>query len=90
MTETRLWFYVLFGTLFGIISSVIFLLLYYGQSFQYDIPDDMRFHSAVWGTVFVVVVVTLFMNRTWIIKEFRRGLAEQEERERQRKDDESE
>ena len=83
MTEKRLWLYVLFGTLFGFLTSMMFLLLYYGQSFQYDISDALRFRSAIYGTLFIVVVVILFMNRDWIIKEFRRGLAEQEEREKE-------
>ena len=70
---------IVFGIAFGFLSSAIFLLLYYSQSFTSDIPDALRFRSSIIGTLFVLGCAVCIMNRDWIVKEFRRGLDKNED-----------
>jgi hypothetical protein len=55
--NTNLFIHALFGSCLGLLTSIIFLVLYYGTHYDIPVPDSIRFRGAFWATVIIVFVV---------------------------------
>jgi hypothetical protein len=62
----------LFGAAFGMLWSVIFLLMYYGQQFSIPVSDAVRMRSAFIIATLVIVVVVALCYRKQIVAALRR------------------
>jgi len=63
MTETtkmermRLFIHAIFGGTIGIFTSIIFLLLYYGTTYDSYVSDAVRFRTAFSGAIIIVLLI---------------------------------
>jgi len=62
----------LFGAAFGMLWSVIFLLMYYGQQFSIPVSDAVRMRSAFIIATLIIIVVVALCYRKQIVVALRR------------------
>lgn len=48
--------HAILGAVLGFITACIFLLIYYGQTYDMPVPDSLRFKSAFLVTFLIVIV----------------------------------
>ena len=61
----------IFGAVFGILASIIFLLVYYGQRFGMPVPDSMRMKSALVITIVICMAIVVIYFRNTILDKLR-------------------
>ena len=64
-TPSRNFAFGFLGSAMGLIWSIVFLALYYGQEFSTPVPDEFRIKSAALiTTVFFVIILIVVFHRS--------------------------
>ena len=89
--SSELWYllHAILGGVLGIIASAIFLLIYYGQTFDMPVSTSVRFRSAVWSTVLIMLVVLCIYFRKKITTTLQQAFFKDESYEEDEDTDES-
>jgi hypothetical protein len=63
--------HAMLGAALGLFSSIIFLLIYYGQRFSVPVSDDIRFRSAFLSTALILFAIICIIYHKWILAQLK-------------------
>jgi hypothetical protein len=66
--NTNLAIHAIFGGILGFFTSIVFLILYYGTTYDTYVSDAMRLRGAFWATVIIVFVIVLIFFHKQMFK----------------------